>query len=542
MSTRSSRSRERGQMVPLAGLMAVVILGAGALAVDLSLQTHERRSLQNVSDAAALAAAQDLADPTAASAQASRISAVTNAIKVLHTELGFPIPNSNYATQFATGGTCSGGGSVCYADNVSAGEYVFSVDTPPKTADSYGQSAYNADGHYVEVTLRRTNGNAGFGGVVGQPTGTVGAHSIAYHQVPGTAFGFALWANTVVSTGNEIENVTGDAYAYRNINPQSQGHAGFCVSKNSDGSGGHLVLGSPQYPDALPSPDPASGQVQQYLLSPNANDPDVVKFVSSCSTASSGQIAQEAPAGCPSSVQGVTLGSGTYSDSTYTRACVAKPAVTAPLLTGPTDNTSSSNALCAPSIANGGSFAPGYYSCTGAGQTAITVHHTMAQGVYHVKHNASASADVVIDGTAVSADPAAANCPTSGYQTYMCGVTFVLEAGAVINLSGNSSTAVITPYNPAGGSLNDGKYPVYSPLGTSGASINVSNNGATLAMSGSVYIPGGSVNIGQNAYLYIQGQAIVNVWNVQSGNHPNPDVFWDGSRLASENEVIRLVE
>ncbi len=541
---RSRRRRERGQMLPLAGLMAVVILGAGALAVDLTLQTHDRRSLQNVSDAAALAAAQDLVDPGGSSStvQSGRMTAVIDAIKVLHSELGFPIPNANYATQFATGGGCNNGGSGCYADNVTAGEYTFSVDAPPKTADQFGQGAYNGDSHYVEVTLHRTTGNAGFGGVVGQRTGTVGAHSIAYHQVPGTAFGFALWANTVVSTGNEIENVIGDAYAYRNINPQSQGHAGFCVSKNSDGSGGHLVLGAPQYPSSAPNPDPAAGQPFQYVISPNGHDPDQLQFVTSCSNAGSGQISQEAAMGCPSSVQGVQLGSGTYTDSTYTKACVASPAVSAPSLKGPTDNTSSSSPICAPSIANGGSFSPGYYSCTGNGQVALTVHHTLQQGVYHIHHNPSASSDVVIDGTAVAADPAATNCPSSGYLTYLCGVTFVLDAGAVISVSGNSSSTVITPYAPANGSLNDGKYPIYSALGTAGATLDVSNNGDTLVLAGTTYMPGGSVSVGQNAYIYVDGQAIVNVWNVQSGNHTNPDVFWDAQRLASENEVIRLVE
>ncbi|HXA27125.1 MAG TPA: pilus assembly protein TadG-related protein [Candidatus Angelobacter sp.] len=539
---RNSRRSQRGQMLPLASLMAVLILGAGALAVDLTLQTHDRRSLQNVSDAAALAAAQDLADPSAATAQASRILAVTDAIKVLHTELGFPIPNANYAAQWAQGGACNNGATVCYADNITAGEYTFSIDSPPRTADAYGQASYNADQHYVEITLRRTTGNPGFAGVIGVPTGTTGAHSIAYHLVPGTAFGFALWANTVVSTGNEIENVIGDAYAYRDINPQANGHAGFCVSKNADGSGGHLVLGAPQFPNALPSPDPASGQAQQYLLSPNGHDPDVVQFLTSCATAGAGQIAQEAAMGCPASVQGLALGSSTYTDTTYTKACVSDPAVAAPTLKGPTDNTSTSSPLCAPNIAAGGSFSPGYYACTGNGQAAITVHHTLAQGIYHVHHNPNAGTDVVIDGTAVAADPAASNCPTTGYQTYLCGVTFVLDAGAVISLSGNSSTAIITPYNPPNGSLNDGKYPIYSPAGASGATVNVSNNGATLAMAGTVYMPGGSVNIGQNAFVFIQGQAIVNVWNVQSGNHTNPDVYWDGSRVASENEVIRLVE
>ena len=537
------RARESGQMIPLAGLMAVAILGAGALAVDLTLQTHDRRTLQNVSDSAALAAAQDLVDPggSASAVQAGRMNAVVDAIKVLHTELGFPIPNSNYATQYATGSGCNSGGSTCDADGVTAGEYTFSVDVPPKTANQYGQTLYNGDSHYVEVTLRRTTANSGLGVVAGQASGTTGAHSIAYHLVPGTAFGFALWANTVVSTGNEIENIVGDAYAYRDVNPQAQGQAGFCVSKNADSTGGHLVLGAPQYPDATPNPDPASGQPQQYVVSPNGHDPDVLHFVDNCSDTHSGQVAQEANMGCPSSVQGVQLGSGTYTDSTYTKACVASPAVSAPSLKGPTDNTSSATPICAPNIAAGGSFSPGYYSCTGNNQVALTVHHTLSAGIYHIHHNPSASYDVLIDGTSVSPDPAATDCPSSGYQTYICGVTFVLDAGAIIEVTGNSSSAIITPY--AGGpSLNDHVYPVYSALGVAGAGIDVHDIGDTLALAGTVYLPGGTVSVGQNAYIFVQGQAIVNTWNVQSGNHNNPDVFWDASRVASENEVIRLVE
>ena len=53
---RKHRAAERGQVMILTALLAVVILGAAALAVDLSVNTFSQRTLQNVSDAAALAA------------------------------------------------------------------------------------------------------------------------------------------------------------------------------------------------------------------------------------------------------------------------------------------------------------------------------------------------------------------------------------------------------------------------------------------------------------------------------------------------------
>ena len=38
------------------------------------------------------------------------------------------------------------------------------------------------------------------------------------------------------------------------------------------------------------------------------------------------------------------------------------------------------------------------------------------------------------------------------------------------------------------------------------------------------------------------GQAIVNAWNVQSGNHSNPEILYDPSATATQREVLQLVE
>jgi hypothetical protein len=552
---RLRRHGERGQMVPISALMAVVILGASALAVDMTLQTHNRRTLQNVVDSAALAGAQDLTNPSspASVVQTARQLAVTDAIKVLHTQLGFPIPNANYATQWAQNSSCVPSGAVCYADGLTAGEYTFSIDVPPTTSQDYGQNGaanYNGDSRYIEITLRRTTRNAGFANVIGSSLSTTGAHAVAFHQVPKTPFGFALYANTVVSTGNEIETIVGNTYSYRNINPQANGQAGYCAATNSDGSDGNIVLGAPQYPNTPPpTNDPANGASVQYLLSPNGLDPDTAHNVDDCSQAHSGQLSQMGTDAknrrCPLSVQGVSEQTTWHFDSN-TNTCIADPAIQEPSLTGPTDSTKFSSAVCNPTVTGSGEYQPGAYYCSANNQVALTVDHTMAPGVYHIYHNpnlGTSEFDVEIRGTPVSPDISGGQpCPTSGYVEYLCGVTFVLDANATIGVKGNGTTAVITPYfNPAG-TGNDDTYPVYSGMGVGGTSINVNDTNAKLVLSGTVYIPGGSMNVGQNAFVFIQGQAIVNQWNVQSGNHNNPDILWDASRVSSEKELIRLVE
>ncbi len=60
----SSPSHERGQMLVLAALVLTIVLGMGALAVDLGFMIHERQSVQGAVDAGALAGAQLLPDDT----------------------------------------------------------------------------------------------------------------------------------------------------------------------------------------------------------------------------------------------------------------------------------------------------------------------------------------------------------------------------------------------------------------------------------------------------------------------------------------------
>ena len=561
---RARHRRQRGQMVPLAALMGLVILGSSALALDITVNTHQRRSVQNVVDAAALAGAQDLLEPnlstnSSAMLQQARQAAVATVLKSLHTQLGFTIPDPNYASQAVQQGNCSNSAGTCDVDNVVYGSYSVSVDTPPTTADRYGNAGYNGDSHYLEVTLRQVTRNS-LGGIMGSPSSIEGGHAVAYHFGTGQTFGFALYTNTVVTDGNDTEIVKGNVYAYRNIDPSSQGKASFCAATLSDGTQGNIVFGSPQYSVTnpnLPSPDPANGAPYQYTISPNGNDPDVVQPTTDCSHVNGGEVAQMgsdetgASPHCPGAVQGVTLGSASYMDidpnspDRYTHACVAVPPVQEPWFDGPVTGTGPSSPTCPVTTLNG-EYQPGYWRCTANNTPTLHIDKPLAPGIYHIAHNPNCTntcADVMIDQQSgnVAADPSATGCPGGTFNVWLCDVTFWLDSNATISIA-NGETVALTPYTPANGTGNDGRFPIYAPFGSSGQTVSISNTNTFLAMSGTMYMPGGTFSVGQNSFVFIQGQAIVNEWDVQSGAHPNPDIQWDSSRMASLNEILRIVE
>src|SRR5579864_4169292 len=60
IARRRSRRRERGQILPLVGLMALVLFAFAALALDGGLAFSDRRVDQNLGDDAALAGAHEL--------------------------------------------------------------------------------------------------------------------------------------------------------------------------------------------------------------------------------------------------------------------------------------------------------------------------------------------------------------------------------------------------------------------------------------------------------------------------------------------------
>jgi hypothetical protein len=535
---RPRRRAQRGQAIPIIAVASTALLGFTAMAVDLSVQTHARRDLQNATDGAALAGAHHLS--TAPVTQSQRVAGVQDAIEVLHTRLQWPLGGQTvyqYA-QSQTSGSPGCSGSTSCSVTFTAGGNTVTISTPPVTART---ALYNGASQYLEVNVSQRSA-AGIGGAVGIVAGNAGGHSIAYHYAPGQPFGFALYADSFAQDSNFDQTITGNIYAYRSIQPQSGGHSATCAQ------GGSIVLGDPQAPHPVPSPDPAAGQPQQA-----ATRAASLTFLADCSSASGGAVAQTASEGCPS-VPGVSLtAANSYvDDPSYTqtlpsgvttvgttRACVAYPAIPPPDLGAPTLDPNASTYGCTVNGGLvGGVYQPGIYTC------GLTVDHPLASGVFEIVHNATLANDVTI-ASAVSGTCNAAD--SSSYDVCLYGVTFYLQqnsgAGAAMYVGrGGGVKARITPYNPTGSSNpNDGRFPIYAPRGVT-AQLNVDKNKTLLSLQGTVYMPSGTTSTTSNADLVIDGQAIVSSWVNQGGNHPNPRITYDAGVVGQQREVLRLVE
>jgi hypothetical protein len=531
MRDQRRRRRDRGQVVPIAAICSALLIGGAALAVDLSLQTDRHLDLQNATDAAALVAARDLgATNSGQPNQPDRKQGAIDALKVVYDHMGWGTTATTWATT-AVGTTCDTGTN-CHVSATGPGGgsgVSVNVDIPPRGA---GNTTYNEQGTtglpwgYAHVTLRELQVSS-FTGSIGFARQTAGAHSIGFHFPGGQPFGFALYSGTVVATGNSTEVVSGNVYAYRDIKPQSNGQASFCADTDGKGNKGNIVLGAPQV-GPFPNPDPAAGAAYQRNVVPAGAQ--VLANTAACSTVNGGGVvAQSAALGsCGTlSVQGVTMST---TQDTGSLACMANPPLAPPDLQGP-------------SLAVGNII---QYDGTKAasGAPVLTVTSPLAQGLYYITHNPTCVApgctDVVIDKGAPS------NCTgtyTPAYTTCLIGITFWLDRGATIGVS-KGANVLISPYWPATDpslNPNNGRFSIYAPLGST-AGMYVSNIQTTLVMTGTTYMPSGTMNVTQNATLGINGQAIVNQWSVQSGNHTNPEIQYDANAVAKQREVLQLVE
>jgi hypothetical protein len=540
MSRRSNRHHaERGQAVPIVALALVLLIGATALAVDLSLQTHTRRSLQNVSDAAALAGARELKTQVDCTQEKS---AVTASLSAIQSNLGLA---QGWAS---TPGCNSQGSSETIANYTLNGTtYNVTVNTPPQqTSNSALKCTNNAASdaqckHFVEVVVSASStGNNPFSGFLGFGASTEGARSIGYHSGPDVKFGFALFADTITTgNGQSGEIVSGNVYAKHYVAPQSSGQAGFCADSypNPNGNGnlpGYVLLGFPQKNDSGYQND---GQWD--LGGPNAKQ---IVSNANCNSTSAGTVNETGQvggaAGCPSSISGVPNANSLVYNSTV-MACEYNPALSAPAFEAPTHSSPGGNncttgAFCYVLVDPGRNGIT--WSTTGNGQS---LPMPTTSGLYDIPHtcNSNGCTDLTID---VGGGPATLN-----------GITLYLEAGALVQVQG-ANTLTVIPYNAGTATSNPNDKGVYAVYGAgTGATLTIKGGGqqaqtvflVPAPQGGSVIMEGGTVNQVSNGWLDLEGgQAVVSNWNEQSGNHPQTIISYSAGGGPSEPEVLALVQ
>jgi hypothetical protein len=465
--------------------MATVILGSAALALDLTAQSSAHRTLQNWTDAAALAGARDC--DTTCNAKTE----VQDAIQILLGNSTWSATSSWATSAPTTGCTATSCVVTNYAGPTGFTNFSVSVSSPPAAPVN---AAYNTT-NYVEADVTETAGTAFAGAAFKVTTTTSRGHSVAYDSgpvVPLGPFGYALYSKNGIGAGNQNEVVIGNTYAGVNVALQSSGKSSFCAQKLSDGTMGYLVFGAPQYPANN------SGN-EQYAQGFGASP--IISSVAACPQPNN---VNEMASGCPP---------GTTGDATqgaYINACVASPAISAPNLARPT--------------------------LTGAVNIPSCSDPVLLPGIYNV------STTLCPSGLSFGAS-----------KDFTCVTLYVLDSVTITfggkgsyTMTGNKAwgpgctgfTAAVPP------NANDGKYPIYAPLGTT-PTITVTKDGTNYAPVGTVYIPDGTATTTSNASWEVTGQVICGDWQVQSGDHPNPDVTYsagNSAQLTPATPTLRLAE
>lgn len=560
------RRGERGQMVPLLAIFAVVLLGCTAIATDLSVSTHYKRNLQNVTDAAALAGAKQLPVKVDASKQ---VTATQTALEVLHNSIPWLLGGSTTAAALATNGCNSGtlrcSVTVCAGLTVSSGcsvtlgsngnePFSLTVNTPPKTAlnATFNNSDLSQDPNYyqrVEVVMHQQSGGF-FSGIFGVGSEIAGAQSVAWHFASGQPFPFALFSRTVVQDGNSPEIIAGNVYAERYLSPQADGQAAICAGPDPNGNPGYIVLGALQAPDSGYAKD---GQHDNSKVVSKA-DPlqDNVSDCTAYTSANPGTVSMNGnpvnDAGCASAFGGSISGSNIGFDS-IDQACEANPALSVPNVSALPNIPAYTTTQCPPSPsgaispwASGTGTPPKAdavaFKCTGNNKPSLLVTSgvSLTPGIYEILPSGNAPCDVVIDGTGPD----------------LTGVTFYLMQGAGI-CAGPASGVKInqTPYcgtcSPGPATPGDGVYDVLSDNSGLNPSITMDGSGGGSdsgywIMTGVIWLPTGTVTINNKNTLEDTGQVVVDTWNDSSGYHPDPSVTYNGPNAPDQHEVLKLVE
>jgi hypothetical protein len=532
-------------MVPLVALFFVVLIGAMAIATDLSVSTHYKRNIQNVTDAAALVGAKVL---PISPAQSDEKAATLAALALVHNS--FPWTTATPVVPVCSGSQCivtvcagmTSASPSCTANVTppSGTQFVLTINAPPLTAKV---ASYNdpSDPHYldrIEVVMHQKSG-AFFTGLFGSSLDQDGAQSVAYHFAANQPFPFALFSSTVIGDGNSPEVIYGNVYASRYLAPQGNGQAAICAAPYIDSQGlsrqGYVVLGAPQGLDAGYANDGQSGNSKV----PPGSDP--ILEGANCSSIGAGVVGMSASPGTSAACQGAFPGNNGTATIVYDstdRACEANPAISPPTVASPPSIPSYTVAqtYCGAQGLSGGFYRPGEYKCPSG--TSLTIDHAMVPGIYEIDAQSSTGCDVVMDATT----------PTTLSNSSSNGVTFYLKGGAGICANPPSGTTIYqTPYNDPAypGQAGNGRYAVLSDnVGNPTITMNTAGGSSASgiwSVTGVIWLPTGTVSISNKDSLEDSGQILVNTWNDTSGYHQNPSVTYNGGYAPSQPESLQLV-
>jgi Flp pilus assembly protein TadG len=504
-------SAQRGQVLVLFALMAIVIIGSGALAIDLSAQSNAHRILQNWTDAAAISGVRDCATSC-------------NAKKEVQDSIQVVLQNSPWSSvsTWATSapiGACNAASCVVTAYSGPSGftNYTVSISSPPANPRN---SNYNSTS-YVEVDVSESN-TTGLAGLLGASSTTSAGHSVAFSSgVPGP-YQYTFFSKKQAGSGNQVESIIGDAFVGDGYSPQSSGKSALCISE-------------------VPGPEPSSDSDGDPGGAPD-NDVDdqghVVFGVAPPTVGPEPSYATTCPSGNGKGVLAVEQ--------------TSPSAGNCPVNATPTRDSSTGAWLCVqanPSVPN----IPAPATTKPALGCGATVDGSTAPGVYPVPAGCKVTIDPVTQGNV--------DC-----------VSLVLGPGSTVDVANKKGAGYISSYgfNPTGDTTATNAIkalPATPPTGAcGGAGVGANNaviwapdpgssgpmpmvltNGSTGCCSdtlfiGTVFLPDQVVSFSTNQAMEDVGSVYAGDWQVQSGNHPNPVVSYDANAAAPLPPSLRLTE
>jgi hypothetical protein len=536
-------SRDRGQVLPLFALFLVALFAMAALALDVTGALSARRYYRSVADAASLAGAQDLQQPTSRVVSgADRIRARQDAMTTMLQELrivgALPPACANADPNFPTPvdadipDSCVLPGTDFHV-NIRAGVY---SGQPKAIVCQLCDPARS-----VQVGLRNANYGLSFARILGQGTWNVGITSVA-----GLAFGKAYAIQTLkppeiaggglptvkditIDGGSIVNVITGDVGSNANMNYSGGGSV-----MNID-SGYGMFYFDPYNPPFWSGPPSPPNQVVQKL-------PVMMTDPSYTYPAMSGSLGSFPCGGGGPSNCAPTFSTAKAADcAAGTTAACTRADSDAACLAEATTNVPAEYAFMAAQLTDPRTiycFNPGIYDTSapdqlkvGTGDLAI-----LKPGVYYFKSGLDVSGRII-----------------GGYQASLKGVALMFDETG----PGNCSSCIFSGNNALTISLNAGtKFPAVATTGAAASPAIDWNNQPVITNGPSSPTPAILMSIlvkhdidgaggSPGCYVPVSPQPLLEPASCQDGRNGtlnilgNGDIILEGVQYApSDNAVV----
>jgi hypothetical protein len=474
LSSTTDRSTERGQVLVLFAGALVLLFLIAAVAFDVGSMLLERRTEQNVADAAALAGARYVASA----------------------------PNFGGTCASASGNPAANAScEVARANNASLADSQIQIDIPPVSG------AYRGYPGFVQVRITTTKGSV-FGGIIGTASWPVGVNAVAANQ-QGVTYSFGMLALDTTACKAILISGTGVVNSSANVQSNSDGSAAGCggIGFSRTGSGTLNVSATDATcRSASAIQDQGAGTMTCAKSPYSFSLPDPLRNVP----------APTQPALAPA-MKEVVSGALVTNSSNIPKYCPGATGANAPSLTNPQ--------TCTIGLGSGAGLQwvlyPGLYPAGIWAKGGVTLYLTpgiywIGGGGFQVTNNASLiSVNSETDRTAATCTVGSTPPCINGGGIMIYNSQLSNSAAGPISLGGGGATLNLQPYPYTFGSPSVTIPLVIFQDRTVAAAITLNGSDSQAAMvRGVIYAPLGDVTVNGSTSVFTMDQVIANTFKI----------------------------